>query len=379
MLDNSLLDQSISLSKLTLHVLDVPQKMHFVSGIGERKSRKTLIIEWEDTEGNSSFGECSCRPDPYYSDEFLEGAILCLKQFVVPHLKTRQTYREVLQVLRRIRGWNFTKSALEATVFQLARRQSHYSLATDISATPVEAVPVGISLGIYQDPGELHEVVSEALDEGYRRIKFKISPTVDTTVFDRINPLLFDNDVYTGFDANGSFFTEDLDKLEYFVKTYKGLIEQPLPPTRYDAYLAARKRFPDLRICADEEVKSLGDLIKLNELNAIDELNLKIGRVGGMANSVEVINYCHEQGLPCWVGGMFETGVGRVLNLEFAAYLPQARAHDLSPSSRYFAEDIITPTVTMSNGHVSVQEFTNYEIDRENLQKFTVTNQAFSV
>lgn len=379
MLDNSLLDQSISLSKLTLHVLDVPQKMHFVSGIGERKSRKTLIIEWEDTEGNSSFGECSCRPDPYYSDEFLEGAILCLQQFVVPHLKTRQTYREVLQVLRRIRGWNFTKSALEATVFQLARRQSHYSLATDISATPVEAVPVGISLGIYQDPGELHEVVSEALDEGYRRIKFKISPTVDTTVFDRINPLLFDNDVYTGFDANGSFFTEDLDKLEYFVKTYKGLIEQPLPPTRYDAYLAARKRFPDLRICADEEVKSLGDLIKLNELNAIDELNLKIGRVGGMANSVEIINYCHEQGLPCWVGGMFETGVGRVLNLEFAAYLPQARAHDLSPSSRYFAEDIITPTVTMSNGHVSVHEFTNYEIDRENLQKFTVTNQAFSV
>lgn len=351
----TLLGQTISLHSLELYQIELEQKNHFSSGIGERKSREALIVKWIDLEGRVGYGECACRPDPYYSAEYRNAAVDVLQRFVVPFLRPKQTYAELLAILKRIRGWNFTKAALESAFFQIVRLQSDFELAQCINASPIERIPVGISLGIYQDKKECYDVVQQAIEDGFQRLKFKISPKVDTAVFDHINPLLFDHKVHTGFDANGSFQMEDLDHFEYFANTYSSVIEQPFSPSRFDVYLAAKERFAHLKVCADEEVKSMGDLIKLQKLNAIDELNLKIGRVGGITNSIEILNHCQTTGLPCWIGGMFETGIGRLVNLEFASFLPEAKAHDLSPSARYFIEDIIHPEVTMERGFVNLK------------------------
>ncbi|HAA16650.1 MAG TPA: o-succinylbenzoate synthase [Cytophagales bacterium] len=377
MLSQTLLQQTLQLARIELFILDLPQKTSFTSGIGVRNSRKVLIIKWVDAQGLAGYGECSCRPDPYYSEEYLDGAVMLVQKFIVPQLQKEITLAQVLHILRRIRGWNFTKAAVEAAAFQVARRLSGYSFTQDIATHAIEKVPVGISLGIYTDKGEAYEVVKGAIEDGYRRIKFKISPTVDTSVFEHINPLLFDNQVYTGFDANGSYFHEDLDKLGYFVETYQTIIEQPLPPSRYDVYQAAKDKYPSLRVCADEEVKSIGDLMKLKALGAIDELNLKLGRVGGVSHSVEILNYCQAEGIPCWIGGMFETGIGRVLNLELARFLPDARAHDLSPSSRYFIEDIVTPEVSMEGGFVQPDQFVNYEVLPEVMKRLEVAHYSY--
>lgn len=365
------LEQEVSLDRLELYLIDLPQKNHFSSSIGERKSREALIVKWIDLEGRVGYGECACRPDPYYSVEYRAAAVDMIQRFVFPLLKKRQTYGGLMAAMRKIRGWNFTKTAIEAAVFQIARAQCDFDLSSCFYTSPIPHIPVGISLGIYQDKVECYEVVEQAIADGFQRLKFKIAPTVDTAVFDHINPLLFDHQVHTGFDANGSFYQKDLDQFAYFAETYDTVIEQAFPPNRFEVYLAAKKRFPDLKICADEEVKHLGDLIKLHQLGAIDELNLKIGRVGGIVNSIEILNYCYEQHLPCWIGGMFETGVGRLLNLEFASHLPQAKAHDLSPSARYFLEDIISPEVTMDRGFVALQALEACEVIPEVLEKYT--------
>lgn len=365
------LEQEISLYALELHQIDLPQKGHFSSSIGERKSREALLVKWIDLEGRVGYGECACRPDPYYSVEYRAAAVDMIQRFVVPLLRKRQTYGAFLKSLKKIRGWNFTKTAIEAAVFQIARAQCDFDLSQSFYASPVQHIPVGISLGIYQDKEECYEVVEQAIADGFQRLKFKISPAVDTAVFDHINPLLFDHQVHTGFDANGSFYHTDLDKFAYFANTYQTVIEQAFPPNRFDVYLAAKERFPDLKVCADEEVKHIGDLIKLHRLGAIDELNLKVGRVGGIMNSIEMVNYCYQHQIPCWIGGMFETGVGRLVNLEFASYLPSAKAHDLSPSARYFLEDIISPEVTMDRGFVDLKAMAECQVKVEVLEKYT--------
>ena len=367
-----MLEQEITLDCLELYRLDLPQKQIFQSGIGTRKSKETLIVKWIDAEGRVGYGECSCRPDPYYSAEFLSAAQSLIQKFIAPHLQPRQTYGEVLQVLNRIRGWEFTKSAIESAMYQVAKQLPEATnLASQIIPKPTPKVPIGISLGIYQDKLECYDVVQQAIDEGYQRLKFKIAPSVDTKIFDYVNPLLAQRQVYVSFDANGSYRDGDLDKLGYFVETYDTCIEQPTPPNRFDLCLQAKQLHPNLRICFDEEVKSFGDLVKLHSLNFIDELNLKIGRVGGLTNSIRIINYCHEYQIPCWIGGMFETGIGRLQNLEIAAFLPSAKAHDLSPSSRYFKEDIIAPEVEMQDGFILVEQAQRSEVVEELLNKYT--------
>ena len=366
-----LLEQTITLQRLELHLIDLPQIISFRSGIGTRNSREALIIKWIDSEGNVGYGECACRPDPYYSVEYRDAAADVIQKFIAPFLKKEQTYADILSILKRARGWNFTKGAVEAAVFQIARKQQAFDLSDLLTAKPIDKIPVGISLGIYQDKQECYEAVQQAIADGFQRLKFKISPSVDTSVFDHINPLLFDNQVHTGFDANGSFYEKDLDAFAYFANTYETVIEQPFSPDRFDVLQKAKKRFPNLKICADEEVKHLGDVMKLHQLKAIDEVNLKIGRVGGITNSIEILNYCEAEGIPCWIGGMFETGIGRLANLELAAFLPNAKAHDLSPSARYFQEDIISPEVTMNKGFVELKTLESCVLVEELLEKYT--------
>ncbi|MFT5832475.1 MAG: O-succinylbenzoate synthase [Cognaticolwellia sp.] len=370
-----MINTEITLQRLELFSLDLPQKSVFKSSIGLRKSKETLIVKWTDAEGRIGYGECSCRPDPYYSAEFLAAAKLLIQNFIAPNLKSTQTYGDVLAIMKKIRGWNFTKSAVESAMFQILKQVNpSFQLSQQLKSPKIEDVPVGISLGIYNDFAEMKDVVQQAIDEGYKRVKFKISPFVDTKLFDQINPMLFDNNVYVSFDANGSYGFSDLEKMEYFVKTYDAYIEQPTAPSRFDVFMEAKKMFPTFKVCFDEEVKNMGDLVKLHSLNVLDELNLKIGRVGGITSSIEMLNYCYENDIQCWIGGMFETGIGRLQNLELAAYLPNATAHDLSPSSRYFKEDIIAPEIEMKNGFINVEKAILNEVIQEKIDKYSTEN-----
>ncbi|RMG62390.1 MAG: o-succinylbenzoate synthase [Bacteroidetes bacterium] len=361
----------LGLRQLELYLVDVPQKSIFVSGIGARRSKETLLIKWEDPEGRIGWGECACRPDPYYSAEFLSAAVEMIRRFVVPQLRPQQTYGDLLAALGRVRGWPFAKAAVEAAAWDVLRQAHGFSLDQVLIAPAREQVPVGISLGLYTDAGALREVIQEALDQRYQRLKFKISPQVDLRVFDAVMPLLQTEGLYLGFDANGSFKGEDLSKLRYFVDRFHGLIEQPFPPGDFARYRWARTQLPGLRVCWDEEVKSLGDLVKLHALGVADELNLKPGRVGGVSASIHLLNYCHAHDIPCWIGGMFETGIGRKLNLELAAFLPQARAHDLSPSARYFREDLVAPDIRMVDGWIPTSSLASVQLQLDRLARYT--------
>lgn len=378
MQQQKILDQRISFKSINLIRLDLPQKEQFVSGIGVRKSREALIVEWEDANGVKGYGECSCRPDPYYSDEFIEGAIALVKQFIVPHLNETQCFGDLLKLLDKIRGWNFTKAAVEMAALQVIEQNTGVTPFDAFDIEPLEEVPVGISLGLYTDLDHMKRVVTNALETGYRRLKFKVSPKVRIDFFEAINPILKEADTFVSFDANGSFGENDLETFGYFVNTYQTMVEQPFAPSRFDVLLKGKSEYPDLFACFDEEIKSIGDLMKLHQLGVLDEVNLKVGRVGGVMKSLEIIAYCKEHHIPCWIGGMFETGIGRMLNLKMASYLPEARAHDLSPSDRYFLEDVIQPGVQMNEGYVDMKSLGNCEIKPELIAKYTVENHVFT-
>ncbi|MEZ4684633.1 MAG: enolase C-terminal domain-like protein [Bacteroidia bacterium] len=368
-----LLHQRISLRKIEAIRLDIPQKITFTSGIGVRKSKDTVLMRWEDEDGFMGYGEISCRPDPYFSAEFLDASMQLLEKFVFPFLKKSQTFAELRELLGRIRGWNFTRAAVETAAFNVLRKKGAIRFSDFFDHEPLKRVPVGISLGIYDDPGEFREVIEESISQGYRRLKFKISPGSNTAHFDAANDLLFDSGLQLGFDANGSFREDSFDTLGYFVKTYPdSAIEQPTPPRQFELFLRAKSVLPSLKVCWDEEVESLGDLVKLHQLGYADELNLKSGRVGGPVNSMEIIRYCKAHNIPVWNGGMFESGLGRLQNIAYASYMPGLKANDLSPSSRYFEKDLIDPPVTMEDGFIIVEKASECKVLPERVREFSI-------
>jgi O-succinylbenzoate synthase len=247
--------------------------------------------------------------------------------------------------LTRIRGWEFVKTALLDAVHDLWRRQGLDDPLAAWDVARIERVPVGISLGLFSNRETMLKRIEKALADGYRRIKLKIKPGLDrdylTAAFDAFP------EAYLGCDANGSFDETTMDQLIALTDSDLAMIEQPFAPDRLDLCAELKNRRPQLHICLDESVTGIGNLTTARFLKSLDELNIKPGRVGGFWSVKELADECKAAQLPVWIGGMFETGIGRAANLRLAACFPRARAHDLSPSKRYFSEDLVCDPVDM--------------------------------
>ena len=350
---DQLLSATMSLARLTLTEFTLPQAESFRSAIGDRGERRALLVRWTDADGRWGIGECSCRPDPFYNGEFVDGAARVLREFIFPLLSRQGTVGDVVAVAGRVRGWNFTTAALLDAVFDLLRRRGEADALDSWHTPPLDRIPAGISLGIFPTPDAAVERVGRALAEGYRRIKLKVAPGMDLNTLRAVRAAF--PAAVLGFDANGTLLATDPGFLTTLAGLAPVMLEQPFPPDRLDLAAGLRERFPELRVCLDESVEGYGELVSAHRLGALDELNVKPGRVGGMLEALRLLAYCEGNGIPVWVGGMFETGVGRANSLRLAARMPEAQAHDLSPSRRYFPVDVVEEPAEMdAEGFVAV-------------------------
>jgi O-succinylbenzoate synthase len=156
-------------------------------------------------------------------------------------------------------------------------------------------------------------------------------------------------------DANGSFRFDDTTHLAELVQLDDvGLacLEQPHAPDDLVAHarLATRLTTP---ICLDEPITSIGALEAAVALGACGILCLKPARVGGWIAARAIHARCVELGLPVWVGGMLETGVGRAANLAVAGLPGMALPPDLDPRGR-FHPDLADPRLPGPDGLVPV-------------------------
>ena len=187
------------------------------------------------------------------------------------------------------------------------------------------------------------------------RLKLKVAPGMFLETLQAVR-LAFPN-LYLGVDANGSCTPDDAGFLKKLIACGPGVIEQPFPPDRLDWTAALKAEYPGIRVCLDESIASMGHLVSAHQMGALDELNLKPGRVGGQVTSCQMLNYAAKNGLSVWVGGMFETGIGRCAGLRLAARIPDAKAHDLRPAHLYLADDLLMKPIPLGDdGHVAQAE-----------------------
>jgi len=69
--------------------------------------------------------------------------------------------------------------------------------------------------------------------------------------------------------------------------------------------------------------------------------------VGGFSSSLAIHGLCQRHRIPVWCGGMLESGIGRAHNVALASLPNFTLPGDVSPSARYWEQDIVTPEWTM--------------------------------
>jgi o-succinylbenzoate synthase len=340
----------MKIDAVDLRRISIPMVAPFRVSFGVEHHRDILLVRVVGLDADG-WGECVAMSRPLYSSEYTDGAEDVIRRHLLPRLfEARDVAADHLaETLRPIRGHPMAKAALEMAVLDAELRADGVSLAAHLGAVRTE-VDCGVSVGIYEDPAELVEVVSGYLAEGYRRIKLKIEPGHDveavSAVRERFPKILLQ------VDANAAYTLADAGQLAKLDEFELLLIEQPLPEddVRGHAELARRVRTP---ICLDESITSARSAADAIALGACRIVNIKAGRVGGYLEARRIHDVCAAHDVPVWCGGMLETGLGRAANVALAALPNFTLPGDTSASGRYYAQDITEPFV-LREGRLAV-------------------------
>ena len=155
-------------------------------------------------------------------------------------------------------------------------------------------------------------------------------------------------------DANNAYSLAGIEALLELDRLGLMMIEQPLAWDDLLRHAELQKQM-QTPICLDESITSVERAQDMFRLGSGKIVNIKPGRVGGLHSSRQIHDFCQHRSIPVWCGGMLESGIGRAHNVALASLPNFSLPGDLSPSSRYWERDIVTPEWTMNaDGEVAV-------------------------
>ena len=366
----------IRLDRIVLREIRLPLREPFRISSGEMRERRIILCELFDADGATTWSECVVDDAPNYSPETLDTAWPTIARFLAPRLlgKGFESPGAIHGVLEQdVRGHQMAKAALEMGCWALAAEQAKLPLARLIGGTR-ERIATGISLGIQRDVHALIAKTRESLAVGYQKVKITIAPGRDVDWVRAVRTAVGD-EAHLMADANNAYTLADTDRLLALDELGLMMIEQPLAwdDLVRHAELQRRMRTP---LCLDESIVSLERAQDMVTLGAGRIINIKPGRVGGFTASLRIHDYCESVGVPVWCGGMLESGIGRAYNVALASLSNFTLPGDLSPSARYWTEDVVSPEWTMdAGGMVAVplgQPGIGVEVDRKRIESLTV-------
>ena len=188
------------------------------------------------------------------------------------------------------------------------------------------------------------ETIRRELEGGYQRVKLKIKPGLEVEIAEATRKAF--PDLAFMLDANSAYTLKDVALFKRIDPTKPTMIEQPLSHDDLIDHAALQRQIAT-PVCLDESIHTSEDARKAIEIGATRVINIKAGRVGGLASAKRVHDVCAAHSIPVWCGGMLEMGIGRAHNVHLAS-LPNFRLPgDVSASARYFETELIGEPFTV--------------------------------
>ena len=368
-----------NIERVELRRIAMPLVSPFRTSFGSQTERDILLIRVDlaDAGGGDTiegWGECVALSEPSYSPEYVDGAQHVIIHHLLPRLMAAGPIdaADVAPALAKLHGHPMAKAAIEMAVLDAQLRATDRSFADFLGAERTH-IPSGVSVGIHESTDELLAAVQGYVDDGYVRIKLKIEPGSDidqvAAVRNLIGPEMpFQVDANTAYRRTDGAHLARLDEFDLL------LIEQPLPEDDIIGHARLADEV-DTPICLDESLVSAAGTADAIDLGACEIANIKPGRVGGYLEAVRIHDLCLARGVPVWCGGMLETGIGRAANAALAALPGFTLPGDISASTRFYAQDIVTDPITITDGHVTVPTSPGlgFDLDREFLDAVTTS------
>jgi o-succinylbenzoate synthase len=315
--------------KVRTYRLSLPMHTTFVTALRTTKSVETLVVELITDTGLHGFGEAS--QVWQVTGESVVGVQACVEGPLFAQLVGRDP-EDILAILRDVRravaGNTSAKAAVDVALHDLVARIRNVPLVRLLGGTTM-VVPTDVTLPV----GPADELVTAAEDrvaDGFTALKIKVSgdprQAVETVLAIRgaVGP-----SVLLRLDANQAW--NDREAVRVITALENGgadieMVEQPVPAHDLDGLERVTSRV-NTPIMADESVYGIEDLLALIRRQAVDLVNVKLAKSGGLSVAGTLLELARAAGIGTIVGSMMESPIG------VAAAASLAAAHGTSAIS----------------------------------------------
>ncbi len=255
----------------------------------------STIVRVETDTGLAGHGEV-CPLGPFYLPAYAEGVRAGLRE-LGPHLLGEDP-RQLAKLNRKmdaaLKGHPYVKSGLDIACWDILGQ------ATGLPACELLGGRYGTDVPLYraisqESPEQMAARVAGYRAEGYCRFQLKVGgdPDVDIERIRTVAAKLQPGDRLVA-DANTGWVQHEAIRVAKAVRDVDVYIEQPC--LTYEECLAVRRQIPHPFVL-DENIDDLAVLLRAKADLAMDVVNLKISKLGGLTKTRQARDLCVSMGI----------------------------------------------------------------------------------
>ena len=255
----------------------------------------STLVRVETDEGRIGHGEV-CPLGPAYLPAYAEGVRAGLA-VLAPHV-IGEDPRELERLNRRmdavLKGHPYVKSGIDIACWDLLGQTASLPVAALLGGRYGDDFP--LYRAISQDsPEAMARSVAAYRNEGYRRFQLKVggAPDVDVARIRAVRDALEPSDVLVA-DANTGWLPHEAARVVRAVRDVDVYVEQPC--ATYEECLSIRRR-TDHPFVLDETIDGIGVLLRAAGDQAMDVVNVKISKFGGLTRARQARDLCVSLGV----------------------------------------------------------------------------------
>lgn len=365
----------------TLYALRIPFVGTFTHSFGRRRSCDSVVVRVVADDGTEGYGEGV--PRPYVTGETTELMIEHLARRLWPALAGNELPELGQAGLDAVGALvpdlpapvtvapHASRAALELAVLDCCLRQQDIALGTVLPPRRRQVVYSGvIGTGPLPDCARQAERARLA---GLGDVKVKVGRGDDVPRVRAVRDVLGPQ-ASIRLDANGAWdFDEALRVMREVAPLGVTAVEQPLP-RRSVAELRRLKDASPLRVMADESLVTPGDADALFAAGAVDCVNVRISKCGGLHRSVDIARRAVDAGVCVHVGShVGETAILAAAGRHLSASLEHVGSSEGSFGTLLLVEDLADGVRFGHRGHAPVLAGPGLgvEVDRRCLERYS--------